>query len=140
MNIYHELIYLTAEGTPARNPEGARQAIGIAANQNSPLEFRRQMRDKTAHFILPEIPEGCEFSRDCFWSKFRAKFIWRKVWTGSDLEKETAAKWLQSQRETAQVRRQPWPPKPTFRKVAGPLPQPWDGKEERPGRVPRTGK
>ena len=140
MNLYHELLTLTGDQSPARNPEGAKQAIEIAALSGTPDQFRREMRDKTAHFILPEIPDGCEFSRDCFWWDFQIKLIWYRAWMGTTSQQQFAADWLRTQRETAQKRGQAWPPKPTFRPVARPVPQPWDGREERPGRVPRTGK
>ena len=140
MNLYDELLTLTGDQSPARNPEGARDAIQTAATPGLPEEFRREMRDKTAHFILPEIPDGCEFSRDCFWRRFQEKLVWHRAWMGIQESKWGASAWLRTQRETAQKRGQAWPPKPTVRPLARPVPQPWDGREERPGRVPRTGK
>lgn len=140
MNLYDELLTLTGDQSPARNPEGAKQAIEIAALSGTPDQFRREMRDKTAHFILPEIPEGMEFGKNCFWRKFQDAFVWHRAWMGSDEIKAHTANWLRRERETAQKRGQAWPPKPTFRPVARPVPQPLDGREERPGRVPRTGK
>lgn len=137
--IYDELRTLCADGSPIQNPEQARHAISTAEIPGTPDKFRREMYDATAKHILPVRPPGMGFSRDCFWSKFRAKFVYRKAWMGSDQEKENAAAWLRSQRETAQRRGNAYPPAPSFRPVVV-MPQPWDGKEERPGRVPIEGK
>ncbi len=133
----YELRAICQDGSPIQNPEGAASAIAIA--EIAPDGMKKAMCEKTAAFILPARPDNMEFSRDNFWSAFRAKFIWRKLWMGSDLEKDNAAAWLKVQRETAQRRGQQWPPKPAFRPKVS-LPIPWDGIKERPGRMPRDGK
>jgi len=97
------------------------------------------MRDKTVHFIMPTRPDGMEYSKDCFWRQFQQKFVWHKAWMGTQEQKESAAQWLRLERETAQRRGNAWPPIPTFRPMVV-MPEPWDGKEEKPGRMPRTGK
>jgi hypothetical protein len=134
--IYDELILLTA-GDTVRNPEGAAAVIRAAANETLPRGFRRRMRDKTWHMILPEIPEGKEFSRDNFWFWFQMRFVWHRAWMGTERQKQTQATWLRTQRETAYRRGEAWPPKPSFRPIPAALPQPWTGKDERPGRAPQ---
>jgi hypothetical protein len=138
-NLYNELITLTVEGSPIQNPEGAAQSIRTAKIAGAPEKMRKEMRDMTARFILPAVPEGMQFARSTFWDKFVQKFVWNRAWTGTDEQKERAAEWLQRERTVAQNRGRTWPPNPTFRPVVA-VPQPWDGKEEKPGRIPRTGK
>lgn len=137
--LYNELYALAFSGIPS-NPDGAMNAIKTAAMPDLPRYFCQEMRNKTARFILPEKPDGMEFSKDCFWREFQQKFIWHRMWCGTPEQKRYAAEWLKSQRETALRRNKQWPPNPLpFRqKVA--IPQPLDGKDEKPGRLPRTGK
>lgn len=138
--LYEELLSLTIEGSPIQNPDGAAQAISTAKIAGTPEEMRRQMRDMTARFIMPSKPDGAEFSRDCFWRAFQQKFIWHRAWCGTPEQKQHAADWLRKERETAQRRGQVWPPKPLPLRAKVTIPQPWDGKEEKAGRVPRDGK
>jgi len=137
--LYHELLTLTVEGSPIPNHEGAAQSIRIASNLYTPAEFRKEMRDKTVHFIMPTRPDEMEYSKDCFWRQFQQKFVWHKAWMGTLEQRESAAEWLRKERETAQRRGNAWPPVPMFRPMVL-MPEPWDGKEEKPGRIPRTGK
>lgn len=131
---------LTLEQSPIANPEGAASAVRIAANANNPEQFRREMRDKTARFILPTKPDGTEYGKDCFWREFQQKFVWHRAWMGTPEQKRNAAEWLRKQREQAQRRGAAWPPNPLPFRAAVTLPQAWSGKDEKPGRVPRTGK
>jgi len=152
--IYEELTTLCAGESYCQNPEGALSSIRIAATPGTPQTMREAFRDRTARFIMPERPNGMEYSRDNFWRGFQQRFIWHRMWVGTPeqqqraadwlrKERETAqrraADWLRKERETAQRRRQAWPPKPTFTPMVA-VPQPWDGKDERPGKMPRDGK
>ena len=82
---------------------------------------------------LPDIPPNHDFARDTFWQKYRAGFIRKqpgpKEWS-----------WYERERKYYELRDKPFPPKPVFYKVQAALPQPWDGGNERAGRVPREGK
>lgn len=82
---------------------------------------------------LPAIPPNHDFARDTFWQKYRAGFIrkqpGRKEWD-----------WYYREKNFHELRQRQFPPKPVFCKVSGALPQPWDGRNERAGRVPREGK
>ena len=139
--LYNELLSLIASpDTPVSNPDGAMSAIKTAAIPDLPEQLRREMESKTFRFILPTKPEGAEFNRDCFWREFQQKFIWHRAWMGTPEQKRHAAEWLKSQREMALRRNQAWPPKPLPFRAKVTMPMPNDGKEERPGRVPRDGK
>lgn len=139
--LYDELLTIAySPQSPISNPDGAMSAIRTAAIPDTPEGFRQKMRDKTASFILPEKPEGMEFNRDCFWRKFQQKFVWHRAWMGTPEQKRHAAEWLKKERETALRRGTAWPPNPVPFRPTVTLPKPWDGKEEKPGRVPRTGR
>lgn len=86
---------------------------------------------------LPEIPAGQDFARDSFWWKYRERFErpMRYKWK----VKKSSEDWFDKQKNSAELYQTPFPPKPIFRRVS-PLPQVWDGKDEKPGKVPRTGK
>jgi len=137
--IYEELHALTLEGSPIRYPEQAQGAIKAASVPNTPEQFRREMRDATAEMIMPARPINMAFSKDCFWREFQQKFVWHKAWMGTDEQKTSVAKWLRNQRETAQRRGNAYPPQPSFRPIVT-MPEPWKGKDEKPGRVPMDGK
>lgn len=139
--LYSELLTLTySTETPIANPDGAMHAVRTAALPDLPELFRKDMRDKCAHFILPEKPDGMEFSRDCFWREFQQKFVWHRAWMGTPEQKKHAAEWLAGERQKALKRGTAWPPKPLPFRAKVTMPQPWDGKEEKAGRVPRNGK
>lgn len=112
-------------------------AINTADISGAPAELLRGL-EKTVS-IMPEIPTGKRFSKECFWGKFQAKFIWHTAWHGPEVRKDSAEKWLRTRREEAQTRGQEWPPKPVFIPVST-TPDPWDGRNEKPGNVPRDGK
>lgn len=139
--LYSELLTIAySPESPISNPDAAVSAIRTAAIPDLPEQLRKDMRDKCASIILPEKPDGMEFSKDCFWRHFQQRFIWHRAWMGTPDQKHRAAEWLKSQRETALRRGTAWPPKPLpFRKKVA-MPMPNDGKDERPGRVPRNGK
>lgn len=128
--LYHELRTLTD------NPH-VWAAIETAAIEGAPAEMLRGLEKSVS--ILPAIPPGKRFSKECFWAKFQAKFIWHTAFGKDQPRKESAARWLRAMREAAQRRNRQWPPKPIF-VPAVTMPQPWDGKDEKPGRVPREGK
>ena len=139
--LYDELLSLTASpDTPASNPDGAKSAIMTAAIPDLPEQLRRGMEAKTASFILPEKPDGMEFNRDCFWREFQQKFVWHRAWVGTPDQKRHAAEWLKKERETALRRGKQWPPNPLPFRPKVTVPQPWDGKNEKAGRIPRDGK
>lgn len=139
--LYDQLLSICLpHDSPVSNPYGAIAAIKTASMPDTPEQFRREMRDKTARFILPEKPDGMEFSRDCFWREFQQKFVWHRAWMGTPEQKSHSAAWLKKERETALRRGTAWPPKPLPFRGKVTLPQPNDGKGEKPGRVPRTGK
>jgi len=139
--LYSELLTLAySTDTPISNPDAAVSAIRTAAIPDLPEQLRKDMRDKCAGLILPEKPDGMEFSKDCFWRHFQQRFVWHRAWMGTPDQKHRAAEWLKSQRETALRRDKAWPPKPLpFRKKVA-MPMPWDGREEKAVRVPRDGK
>ena len=112
-------------------------AIETAAITDTPETFRAGLYRATS--VMPEIPKGNRFSKDCFWAKFQEKFIWHTAFGTHPAKKNRAAEWLQEQRESAQRRGHAWPPKPVFMPVST-TPQPWDGRNEKPGNVPRDGK
>lgn len=137
--LYSELLSMCHENSPIANPEGARAAIETASIPNTPEEFRRQMRDKTARYIMPERPAGMEYGKDCFWRFFQQKFVWHNAWFGTPNGKNIAAEFLKKHREIEQKRGGQWPPTPTFRPMVI-MPQPRDGKSGANGWTPRTGK
>lgn len=80
---------------------------------------------------LPSIPPGMDYAKDSFWYRFRHKFRWKR-----ELE---AWAWYIQQRDRAALYKKPFPPEPVFtRRTVSP--QPWDGRSEKPGRIPWTGK
>lgn len=112
-------------------------AINTAAITGAPAEMLRKL-EKTVS-ILPEIPAGQRFAKECFWAKFHAKFVWHTAFGKDDDRKDSAARWLQAMREAAQRRGQQWPPKPIFLPAVT-MPEVWEGKQEKAGRVPMEGK
>lgn len=84
-------------------------AIETAAVSDTPETFRAGLYRATS--VLPEIPKGKRFSKDCFWGKFQAKFVWHTAWHGPEVRKDSAEKWLRERREEAQTRGHAWPPK-----------------------------
>lgn len=87
-------------------------AINTAAIQGAPDEMLRKLEKQIS--ILPEVPPGKRFAKECFWSKFQAKFVWHTAFGKDDVRKERAARWLRAMREAAQSKGQHWPPKPIF--------------------------
>lgn len=128
--LYHELRTLTD------NPYTI-AAINTAALPDVPEGLLRGL-EKSAS-ILPEIPTGKRFAKESFWAKFQAKFVWHTAFGKDGARKENAARWLRSMREAAQRRGQHWPPKPIFMPAVT-MPEPWEGKDEKPGGVPKDGK
>ena len=112
-------------------------AIDTAAIEGAPVYLLHGL-EKTVS-ILPELPAGHRFAKECFWAKFQAKFVWHSAFGKDDARKEGAARWLLAMREAAQRRNQQWPPKPIFLPAVT-MPEVWEGKQEKPGRVPREGK
>ncbi len=112
-------------------------AIDTAAIPGAPAEMLRKLEKQVS--ILPELPARQRFAKECFWAKFQAKFVWHTAFGKDDARKENAARWLQAMREAAQRRGQQWPPKPIFLPAVT-MPEVWEGKQEKPGRVPREGK
>lgn len=137
--LYYELASLCHERSTIPNPQGAMNAIEIAFTPELPDDFRKQMRDKTQHFIMPEKPDGMEYGKDCFWRFFQQKFVWHHLWCGTDAGKQRAADFLKKHREAAQKHGSAWPPAPTFR-PATTVPMPRDGRDGANGWMPRTGK
>ena len=136
--LYYELLSMCHERS-ILPVVAAKAAIEVAAIETTPEDFKRQMRDKTLCLVMPEIPQGMEYGKDCFWRFFQQKFIWHRAWCGTPKQKDVAAAFIRKHREIAQNRGEQWPPKPTFRpKVT--LPQPRDGKDGANGWVPRSGK
>lgn len=87
-------------------------AIDTAAIEGAPVYLLHGL-EKTVS-ILPEIPAGQHFAKECFWSKFQGKFVWHTAFGKDDDRKESATRWLQAMREAAQSKGQEWPPKPIF--------------------------
>ena len=87
-------------------------AIDTAAIEGAPAELLRGLEKFVS--ILPEIPPGKRFSKECFWAKFQAKFVWHMAFSKNDARKDSAARWLRAMREAAQSKGQHWPPKPIF--------------------------
>lgn len=112
-------------------------AIDIAAIPDAPEGLLRGLEKSVS--ILPEIPAGKRFAKECFWAKFQAKFVCHTAFGKDDARKENAARWLRAMREAALRRNQQWPPKPIFVPSVT-MPEPWEGKQEKAGRVPRDGK
>lgn len=112
-------------------------AIKTAAVNGTPETLRKAMCRAVS--IAPAIPSGKRYAKECFWAKFQSKFIWHTAWMGPESRKDSAARWLRAMREAAQRRGQAWPPEPIFIPQAT-TPAPWDGRNEKPGRVPRDGK
>ena len=86
-------------------------------------------------FELPAIPPGKDFARDSFWWRYRERFARRRA-MGWQI-KEAAYDWFDREEKAAQLNGQPFPPKPVFSASAPPVPSAWDGRNEKPGRVPR---
>lgn len=128
--LYHELRTLTD------NPH-VWAAIETAAIEGAPAEMLRGLEKSVS--ILPAIPPGKRFAKECFWSKFQAKFVWHTAFGKDSARKDSAARWLREMREAAQRRGNTWPPTPKFAPAVT-VPEPWEGKQEKPGRVPRDGK
>jgi len=106
-------------------------AIDTAAIPGAPAEMLRKLEKQVS--ILPEIPAGQHFAKECFWSKFQGKFVWHTAFGKDAARKESVARWLQAMREAAQRRKQQWPPKPIFMPAVT-MPEAWEGKQEKPGR------
>mgnify|MGYP003498754588 FL=1 len=128
--LYHELRTLTD------NPH-VWAAINTAAIEGAPAEMLRKLEKQIS--ILPAIPPGKRFAKECFWAKFQAKFVWHIAFGKDDARKDSAARWLREMREAAQSRGQQWPPISIFVPSVT-VPEVWDGKNEKPGRIPRDGK
>lgn len=86
---------------------------------------------------LPPTPDGQDFARDSFWWTYRERFAMRMKFGWK--VRPTAFEWFDREQNTARLEGKPFPPVPIFRRVSS-LPMPSDGKDEKPGRVPRTGK
>lgn len=80
---------------------------------------------------LPAIPAGQDFAKDSFWYKYRHRFMWWNATRVMD--------WYLSERDRAARMGAAFPPAPFFTKKST-VPAPWNGREEKAGRVPRTGK
>ena len=80
---------------------------------------------------LPSIPPGMDYAKDSFWFRLRHKFTWKH-----EIE---AWEWYIRQRDKAELNKKPFPPAPVFARRSA-IPQPWDGKSEKGGRIPWTGK
>ena len=86
---------------------------------------------------LPPTPAGKDYARDSFWWTYRQrfsipmKFGWKI--------KPVAFEWFDRKEKKAMLNGTVFPPNPTFQPAAK-LPMPWDGRDEKAGRVPRTGK
>lgn len=137
--LYNELLALCHADSPISNPYLADPAVKTAAIETTAIEMRKQLEVATAGYIMPERPQGTEYGKDCFWRMFQQKFIWHRAWHGTPQQKEYAAEFLRKRREIEQSHGRQWPPKPSFRPVVT-MPPVWDGKDEKAGRVPRTGK
>lgn len=112
-------------------------AIETAAIEGAPEGLLRGLEKSVS--ILPAIPPGKRFAKECFWSKFQAKFVWHTAFGKDSARKDSAARWLRAMREAAQRRDKPRPPTPKFIPSVT-MPEAWTGKDEKPGRVPRDGK
>lgn len=128
--LYHELRTLTD------NPH-VWAAIDTAAIEGAPEGLLRGLEKSVS--ILPAIPPGKRFAKECFWSMFQAKFVWHTAFGKDSARKDSAARWLRAMREAAQRRNHLWPPTPKFVPSVT-MPEAWTGKDEKPGRVPRDGK
>lgn len=87
-------------------------AIDTAAIPGAPAEMLRKL-EKTVS-ILPEIPPGKRFSKECFWAKLDAQYVWNTAFGKDEYRKEIVAEFLRLRREAAQSKGQHWPPKPIF--------------------------
>lgn len=112
-------------------------AIDTAAIAGAPAELLRKLEKSVS--ILPEVPTGQRFAKECFWAKLDAKYVWHTAFGKDEYRKEIIALFLRTRREAAQRRNQQWPPKPIFIPAVT-MPEVWEGKDEKPGRVPRDGK
>lgn len=112
-------------------------AINTAAIPGAPSGLLSALEKHVS--ILPKVPAGKRFLKDCFWAKFQSRFIWHTAFGDDQTRKESTARWLRSMREASQRRGYTWPPEPIF-VPAVTVPEVWTGKEEKPGRVPRDGK
>ncbi len=128
--LYHELRTMTD------NPH-VWAAIDTAAIEGAPEGLLRGLEKSVS--ILPAIPPGKRFSKECFWGKFQAKFVWHTAFGKDSARKDSAARWLRAMREAAQHRNHVWPPTPKFVPSVT-IPEAWTGKDEKPGRVPMDGK
>lgn len=83
---------------------------------------------------IPKLEPGQDFARDSFWWTYVQKIAnpMRFKWQ----IKKTAFEWFDREESRARLNGTPFPPPPVItRKIT--LPQPWDGKDEKPGRVPQ---
>jgi len=72
-------------------------AIDTAAIEGAPAEMLQNLEKQV--YILPAIPPGKRFSKECFWGKFQAKFVWHTAFGKDSARKDSAARWLQAMRE-----------------------------------------
>lgn len=87
---------------------------------------------------IPAIPPGKDFARDTFWGRYVQRFA-RKRAMGWHI-READYDWFDREETKARLSGTEFPPAPIFQNVFSPVPQPNDGRDERPGRIPRTGK
>lgn len=90
------------------------------------------------HHELPEVPPRRDFAKDTFWWRYRERFTRRRA-NGWSI-KEAAFDWYDREEKAARLEGKAFPPAPVFTAATTAVPQPWDGREERPGRVPKTGR
>lgn len=83
---------------------------------------------------LPKLEPGQDFARDSFWWTYRQRFVIPAML--KRVAKPNAEKWFDREENRALLNGTTFPPSPVItRKVT--LPQPWDGKDEKPGRMPQ---
>lgn len=98
---------------------------GIFVEELIPMEYT---------LTIPAIPYGQDFAKDSFWWTYRERFD-KPIRMGWKV-KPAAFAWFDRMEKRAALLGQPFPQKPTFCTKGRPMPQPWTGRDEKPGRVP----
>ena len=83
---------------------------------------------------MPAIQPGKDFAKDSFWWKYRERF-YKPIRMGWKV-KQAAFDWFDRMEKQSANTGKLFPPKPVLTAMPRPMPQPWDGKDEKPGRVP----
>lgn len=115
--------------------EKLHKALDMAATGKMYSKLARETRA----LFYPKCPAGMRYQKMSFWAVLLNNDVWARAMRGCVARQNAAAKWIAEYKERRAKRGEAWPPKAYFEPVYE-LPQPYDGRDEKAGRLPRTGK